>query len=89
MYVVACCSPNYYNFDKTFVVKIKLILIEESFFVIPMEDIVGTLCVVPNIFTQFRMNKDYTMRLAIKPRHKWDRQVGDSIQWDGNAVNST
>jgi hypothetical protein len=89
LYVVARCSPNYYNFDKKFVTEIMLITGKESIFVIPLEHLIGPLCVVPNIFTQFRMNQDDETWLAVKPRRKWGRHFGDSIQWDGNTVNST
>ena len=44
--------------------EIQLIL-EKSFFVIPLEDLTSPLCVVPNAFTRFRMNQDDKKWLAI------------------------
>ena len=89
MYVVARCSPHYFNFDNKFVTEIAFISGKEFIFVILLEDLIGPLYVVPNTFTQFRMNQDVETWLAVKRRHKWGRKVDNSIHWDGNVINST
>ena len=38
---------------------------------------------------KFKMKQDDETWLAVKTRRKWGRQSGDSIQSDGNALNST
>ena len=56
LYVVVCCSPEYQNFDKKFITEMTLVSRKYLMHVVPLEDPIGLLCVVPIIFTQFRMN---------------------------------
>ena len=86
LYVIARCSPLYQNVDKQFVTEVELIPGVDSVFIVPGHDLVGPACVVPNIFTHFRMRQDSETWLFIKPRRKWGRQFGDSIQWAGNVT---
>ena len=81
LHVVARCSPVYQNFDKKIITDVTLIPGKESIYFIPVKDLIGPLCVVPNIHNLFRMRQDIESWLAIMPRRKWGRRFGDSIDW--------
>ena len=78
LYVVARCSPEYHNFDKKLVTEITL---GEGIYLIPIKDLLGPACIVPNIFTEERMVQDKESWLFVMPRRKWGRRFGDSIEW--------
>ena len=78
LYVVARCGPDYHNFDEKFVTKITL---QELVYLIPIEDLRGPACIVPNVFTKFRMMQDIESWLFVMPRRKWGRHFGDTIDW--------
>ena len=54
---------------------------KETIYFIPVKDLIGPLCVVPNIRNLFWMRQDIESWLAIMPRRKWGRRFGDSIDW--------
>ena len=86
VYVVARCLPFDKNFDKKFITEIQLIPGKESVFIVPVHDLVSPACVVPNIFTHFRMRQGSETWLFVKPRRKWGGKFGDLIQWAWNVT---
>ena len=81
LHVVARCSPGYQHFDKKNITDVMLIPGKESIYFIPVKDLIGPLCVVPNLRNLFRMNQDVESWLAIMPRRKWGRHFGNNIDW--------
>ena len=56
--VVAWCVEKYYNFDAQIITEIELKECDKGVHIIPMEHLLGTVCVIPNLFTQNRMRQD-------------------------------
>ena len=81
LHVVARCAPGYQNFDKKFITEVKLLSGNESIYFIPIVDLIGPLCVVPNIHTLFRMKQDTESWFAVLPHRKWGRHFGNTIHW--------
>ena len=80
-YIIARCSNQYQNFDKKFITPVTIIAGEQSIYMIAMKDLLGPLAVVPNIFTEFRMDEQESW-LAVMPYRKWGRHFGGSIKWN-------
>ena len=78
LYAVARCGPTYHNFDSKFITKVT---IDEKIYLIPVRDLLGPACVVPNVFTKDRMRQDKESWLFVMPRRKWGRMFGDTIKW--------
>ena len=81
-YVIARCIPGYVDIDKKFVTPVTLLNGNVSIYVIPMEDLIGPVAVVPNIYTEFRSRGEDETWLAIKPYRKWGRHFGNNIEWE-------
>ena len=81
VYAAVRCCPDYHNFDKKFVTKLFLESGDKSLYMVPVRDLVGPLCVIPNVYTTYRMRQDQESWFAVKPRRKWGRQFGNSIKW--------
>ena len=77
VYVVVQCSSGYQNFDNEFITRVKPIEGEDSIYAIPLMDLIGPLCCVPNIWNKF--NDGDPSWLAILPYRKWGRHFGDTI----------
>ena len=79
VYVVFQCSSEYQNFDKKVITRVKLMSGAHSIYVLPLMDLVGPLCCVPNIWNNF--NDGDLSWLAIIPYRKWGQHFGDTISW--------
>ena len=82
LHVVARCTPDYHNFNKKFMTHIQLLAGDTSIYFIPIQDMIGPLCVVPNVHNDYRMTQDQESWMAVKPRRKWGRHFGDTIVWE-------
>ena len=72
LHVVARCTQDYHDFNKKILTHIKLLSGDHSIYFIPIQDMVGPLCVIPNIHNDdFRMEQDQESWMAAKPRQKW------------------
>ena len=78
LYAVARCGPDNHNFDKKLITKITL---DKGIYLIPIKNLLGPACFVPNIFTEGRIIQDKESWLFVMLRRKWGRLFGDSIQW--------
>ena len=65
LHVVARCFPNYHDFNKKILTDIKLLAGDDSIYFIPIQDMIGPLCVVPNVHKTFRMAQDHESRMAV------------------------
>ena len=77
--MVVQCASGYQNFDQKFITRVKLMDGAHSIYVLPLSNLVGPLCCVPNIWNKF--NDGDPSWLAILPYRKWGRHFGDAISW--------
>ena len=80
-----CCGSVFAGISKCWrwkiITDVTLITGIKSIYFVSVKDLIGPLCVVPNIRNLFRTNQDVESWLAIMPRRKWGRHFGNNIDW--------
>ena len=81
--VVAWCSPDFQNFDKTFVAKVTLIQDEHGVYILPLKRHIDPLACVPNM-SEFQDHLANWLSLLLY--QKRGIYFGNSISWDQRSA---